>query len=484
MKWRFTKSSAGVFGPILDKILITQAIAVGLPSLIYLWLLKSGHDLTVICLIPPTCCLLFSVIIVCEVTTTLRQIRKQDVYHTPEHAGAEHIHNEPDIGTYGTFGQCPPRCSFIVAAYLPNEQHILMDTVRHLLEKIVPPPDGFEIIVAYDTPSPLPIEDDLRLLAQQDPTLRLFHANARSKADALNGAVALASGEMICIIDADHQPAPDCLWRAWQWLADGRYDVVQGRNVIRNHETNLLTRMVSIEFECLYGVMHPAKSLLVDTAHFGGTNGYWRASALKQIGFVHGMQTEDIDATLRAMQAGYRLVHDRNIISTELAPDHVRALWLQRKRWAQGWLEGFVIHFLPLLRSRQLPWSQKLYWGYLLANMATLQVIAAQSLPLSIGQRLSSIVPSLPMQIYGYGSAAVLFLCGAYMAGVAMAYRNHVVRYPLFNLFTYFMVLPLYISFTNTVMLVAIYDHLRKHRQWAVTPRPVQNAASSSAIAS
>ncbi len=229
-----------------------------------------------------------------------------------------------------------PRCSFLVVAYLPNEQDIILETLRHILTKVHRSDAGLELILAYNTPVDLPVEDDLKRLAQTYPELRLLRVEgSHSKAENLNAALNIVTGDIACILDADHHPQPDCFLRAWRWL-ENDYDVVQGRNIIRNHSFNLLTQNIAIEFETLYGVSHAAKSFLTDSTIFGGSNGYWRTSVLKQIRFNPAMLTEDIDASMRTLLSGYRILHDRSIVTTELAPVDFHSFWFQRKRWKPG----------------------------------------------------------------------------------------------------------------------------------------------------
>ncbi|WP_213030106.1 hypothetical protein, partial [Acinetobacter baumannii] len=55
----------------------------------------------------------------------------------------------------------------MIAAYLPNEKATILDTVESF-QRLDYPAD-LQIIVAYNTPTPLGIEDDLREIAELDP---------------------------------------------------------------------------------------------------------------------------------------------------------------------------------------------------------------------------------------------------------------------------------------------------------------------------
>ena len=122
-----------------------------------------------------------------------------------------------------------PPCTAIIAAYLPNEQDIIWETIQHMLTQIDVPGDQFQVILAYNTPESLAIEADLQELAARDPRLLpLRVAGSKSKAENVNAALGAATGEIVAVYDADHLPAPDCFRRAWRWLGNG-CDMVQGR---------------------------------------------------------------------------------------------------------------------------------------------------------------------------------------------------------------------------------------------------------------
>jgi len=62
------------------------------------------------------------------------------------------------------------------------------------------------------------------------------------------------------------------------------------------------------------------------------------------------MLTEDIDSTLRAITSGARIVYDLKVLSFETAPETFAALLKQRLRWAQGWTQVSIRHFVPAMK--------------------------------------------------------------------------------------------------------------------------------------
>ncbi len=460
-----------------QKLFYTHLLLIGVPTIFYYCLRLGGFDLVDVHMAIATFFLFSSMVIFVEGTSALFRRFAVETSHRP--TGKRERLLQFIKSKLGIRGYClpisktpVPRCSFLVAAYLPNEQDIILETVQHILSNVLRPADGIELILAYNTPVDLPVEEDLKLLAKEHPELRLLRVEgSRSKAENLNAALDIVTGEIICILDADHHPAPDCFFRAWRWL-EHDYDVVQGRNVIRNHDHNLLSQNIAIEFESLYGVSHAAKSFLTDSSIFGGSNGYWRASVLKRIRFNPGMLTEDIDASIRTLLSGFRIIHDRSIIATELAPGDFHSFWFQRKRWAQGWLEVSFKYQRRVWRSKKLTLWQKIYWTYLLYYCVFYPLIALQILPLILSLFLFHGYLPPSENPYLLFSTIVTFSSGIYQTLVTM--RVSALRYPTFYFIQHSVLIFLYTILKNMITVVGLYDHLHGFNKWVVTPRGIQ----------
>ncbi len=365
-----------------------------------------------------------------------------------------------------------PFVSVVVAAYLPNEQEIIEETLIHWLTRVEVPAAGWELILAYNTPTWLPVEAKLHQMARRYPVLVLLPVDSsHSKAENLNAALGVVRGEMTCVFDADHHPAPDCLWRAWQWLATGKYDGVQGRNIIRNAQDNWLTHLVAVEFECTYGVSHYGRSLLADTALFGGSNGYWRTAALQELGFSPTRLTEDIDATVRGLLRGRRLVHDPAIITTELAPNQLRGLWLQRQRWSQGWLEVAGLYLGRVARSPYLDPVQKSYWLMMLLFSQGFYLLVWQVVPMMVSIHFSLSNRDVVFENLNLVMMGLLALSTLLQVALAMRFRPTYSTYSRRHGFFYCLFSPLYFWLKVAIGMVALYNHLCGSRVWHVTAR-------------
>ena len=365
-----------------------------------------------------------------------------------------------------------PPASAIIAAYLPNEADTIVETVRAFLAQDYPGP--LQVVLAYNTPHPLPVEDELADLAAADPRLTLLRvARSTSKAQNVNAALQVVTGAFTGVFDADHQPAPDAYRRAWRWLADGA-DVVQGHCVIRNGDASWVARTVAVEFETIYAVSHSGRSQLHQFGLFGGSNGFWTTSVLRDVRMHGHMLTEDIDSSVRALLHGHRLVYDPFLLSRELAPVRLGALWNQRMRWAQGWSQVSRKHLGAALRSPELTVRNKFGIAFLLGwrecypwiSVLMYPVVAFLAWRAGGVDRLDWLIPTfLLTSAYTLSSGPVVTVFAWRMAAPGVRERRawflaYVVVATLF-----------YTEMKNLISRVAHIKELVGERQWIVTPR-------------
>lgn len=237
----------------------------------------------------------------------------------------------------------------LIVAYLPNEQDIILDRVNYALDEIRYPHHKIRINLVYNTPNPIePLETELQQLAAKRSHFRVIKVEgSKSKADNLNYFLTLNTGsDITCVFDADHYPHPyGCRWAVERFIQDKKADIVQGRCVIFNAKASWLSSMIAVEFDKIYAVSHPGRTSFMGFGLFTGSNGFWRTPLLRDLKMDGSILTEDIDSSLRALSRGCKIVHDLNVVSYELAPTDIPAMWKQRLRWAQGWTQVSMRHF-------------------------------------------------------------------------------------------------------------------------------------------
>jgi cellulose synthase/poly-beta-1,6-N-acetylglucosamine synthase-like glycosyltransferase len=374
----------------------------------------------------------------------------------------------------------PPSLSVVIAAYLPNEQEIIVQTLRHVLRTLRVPSHRLQIVIAYNTPSALDVEQILRQIGETAAQIVPLKVDgSRSKADNVLGALPHLTGEMTVLLDADHHPAADAPARAWRWLETG-YDIVQGRCIVRNANESALTHLVALEFEQIYGVSHQGRSMLVDTAIFGGTNGWWRTSVLREIGMDPRMLTEDIESAVRCIEAGHRLVHDRSVISTELATQTWPSWWNQRLRWAQGWLQVAMRHQGPMWRTPHLGTLARLYWSYMLSWGAIFPLVSSAAFAVLIagvaaGEGLKLAVDPYLILVTAVALGVQVTMTVVTWRLASPAGRAAGRRWLAIFAFTN----PLYVTLKNIVALTALLREVASVDEWVVTARTPQRARVS-----
>ena len=364
-----------------------------------------------------------------------------------------------------------PKTTFIVSAYLPNEVSVVEDTIYNILNNVDRPESGIEVILAYNSvPEVIEIEERLRSLSIERPEFILANSYAsHSKSENLNYVLDLASGDIIVLLDADHIVAKDCLIRAWRWLESG-YDVVQGRCHIRNGSASGVSALIEPEFEAMYGVSHAAKTFLFRTALFGGANGYWKKEVIQKVRFSTEWLTEDIDATMRALLSGYKIIHDRSIVSEELAPTSLTALWYQRKRWAQGWFQCSIEHQWSVIVSKHFTVTQKIFWTSILLWRVFYDIATQFLVPVILGYWFTKGRVEIPVDKFVLFSLVFVLFSGPLEA--VAAYKNAVKpKSSVFRYLRYLMLIFPYTIYKGIIQIVAIRDECLKQREWVISSR-------------
>ena len=182
------------------------------------------------------------------------------------------------------------------------------------------------------------------------------------------------------------------------------------------------------------------------------------------------MLTEDIDATLRALLAGYRIVHDRSIVSQELAPETLDGLWYQRKRWAQGWYQCSVRYQWQVWRSPYLEGLPKLAWTLLLGWRVIYDSLSHLLLPVLLSYWLYRHQIAFPMTPFIW--FAIIFTLSSGPFEALAAFTAEVApRAPARRFLYYAMMTFPYTILKNVIHMIAIRDELIGQKEWVVSPR-------------
>src|SRR5262245_13419401 len=171
------------------------------------------------------------------------------------------------------------------------------------------------------------------------------------KAGALAAGLTSARGEFVAMFDSDFVPASDFLKRLLPHFDHERVAMVQGVWSHLNREQNWLTRVQAQLLDGLFVVEQTAKSRAGVPFQFNGTAGIWRRAAIDAVGgWTFDSLTEDLDLSIRAQLAGFRLVHVPDVSVPCELPTSLAMFRVQQRRWALGTAQLLRKRLFEILR--------------------------------------------------------------------------------------------------------------------------------------
>ena len=243
-----------------------------------------------------------------------------------------------------------------------KDEELVVDKLVRALLRLDYPEDQLRLVIVDDA-STDETGPKLDYWAQRHERLTVVHRPpgvGGGKSGALNAALALVDAEIICVFDADHEPAKDVVRRLVRHYLDDEVDCVMGRCVIRNGNESQLAGVVFIDFLSGYLVNEYGRQALFELPAYGGANCAVRRSTLLRLGGWNvETVTEDTDLTIRVLLAGGRVRYDPTAVDFEEAVLVARRFWKQRYRWARGHQKCTRDYLMAALRSPHLSLGEK-----------------------------------------------------------------------------------------------------------------------------
>ena len=183
----------------------------------------------------------------------------------------------------------------------------------------------------------------------------------RTKAAVLSFAHASIHGEVIAVVDADANVAPDFVsgvMAAWRAALDAA--AIQAQR--REHNRGQGWLAAAQDEEGLMDMASQCGRYATDgTAELRGNGMFVRRAALEAVGgWNPGALTEDLELSTRLVAAGQRIALAPLAEVGEEAVITLAALWRQRLRWAEGSLRRLLELGPGLVGGRGVPLARKL----------------------------------------------------------------------------------------------------------------------------
>jgi len=236
--------------------------------------------------------------------------------------------------------------SFLVPAY--NEQSSLVETVEAIVNMDYPK-DKREIIIINDGSKDNTKNIALGLVKKYSNVCLLNKPNS-GKANSLNEALKIATGELIAVVDADSYPRKDALLKMIGHFDDSSVGAVTSRVLVKN-KPNWLGKFQVMD----YSIIAWTRKLLdfVDSVYV--TNGplsmYRKNLVIKLGGFDPKNLTEDIEITWHILSKGYRTRMSYDAIVYTTVPEDFKTWIKQRVRWNLGGLQTVQKYWKAMFRE-------------------------------------------------------------------------------------------------------------------------------------
>jgi cellulose synthase/poly-beta-1,6-N-acetylglucosamine synthase-like glycosyltransferase len=248
--------------------------------------------------------------------------------------------------------------SFSLMVPARHEQEVLEHTVNRLLESTH---TDYEVlvIVGHDDPDTAAVAH--RLAAANPDVVKVItdtHAK-KNKPKALNTALPHCRCDIVGVFDAEDQVHPELLAHVDHAFRETNADVVQGGVQLINFHSSWYSLRNCLEYFFWFRSrlhLHARKGFIP----LGGNTVFVRTELLRDNnGWDQNCLAEDCDLGVRLSSQGAKVVvaYDSVMVTREETPGSLYALFKQRTRWNQGFLQVFRKQDwkkLPSLRQRML----------------------------------------------------------------------------------------------------------------------------------
>lgn len=271
-----------------------------------------------------------------------------------------------------------PKVSVLIPMH--NEEQVLHYALDALLECDYNW-DDLEIIPINDNSTDRTKELLDEYAAKYD-IIKPIHRNSveRGKPAGLNDAMAVATGEIIIVFDADYRPANDMLKQLAVAFFDPAVGAVMGRVIPYNANKNVLTRLLNLERSGGYQVDQQARYNLGLISQYGGTVGGFRKDLILELGgFNPAVLAEDTELTYRLYTRGWKVIYANSAECYEEAPETWEVRGRQIRRWSRGHNNVMFRYFFPVLFNKYMNKREKL-------DGILLLLVYAVPLMLGVGQ--------------------------------------------------------------------------------------------------
>ena len=256
-----------------------------------------------------------------------------------------------------------PGVTVLIPAY--NEEAVIATSVAAAIGSVYP---LLEVLVLDDGSTDATEATALEAI-DGDPRCRVIRDPVnRGKSAQLNAGFGHARYELVAVTDADTHMHPLALKLLVARMSRSPLvAAVAGAPHVTNRGHFLLA-MQTLEAASIIGLIRRTQSLTGRVGVVAGVLALFRRDRVLAVGgFDPRMATEDIDLTWKLLLDGWQTAYEPRALVGMQVPASLRALWMQRKRWARGQGEVLHVHFSEASR-----WRNRRMWLLSVEGLASL----------------------------------------------------------------------------------------------------------------
>lgn len=183
--------------------------------------------------------------------------------------------------------------------------------------------------------------------------------NAHAKAGNINHALTRTNADFVAIFDADFIPQRNFLIRTVGFFEDPKVGIVQVPHAFYNYDPTqaslALQKALPDDQRFFFEAVMPSRDGW-NAAFCCGSNSVTRREALRSVGDALPTEsiTEDMLLSIALLRSGYITRYLCERLAFGLAPEGLKAFFVQRKRWARGAMQILYLAAGPLGRNLTL----------------------------------------------------------------------------------------------------------------------------------
>jgi len=249
-----------------------------------------------------------------------------------------------------------------VSIHIPTLNEIVAIRCAKECLKMDYPKDRMEILIGDDSTQKA-VSRKLDDFARRHPMILVTRRRKKTgfKAGNLNHMLKESSGEIIVNFDSDFIPPKDFLRKVVpEFVRDESMGFVQAKWDYMNMTQNLVSRFATAVLMMYHNVLAHLNNYAGVPLLFGSGQAV-RKEVLEDLGGWHeGHVTEDVDLSVRALEAGWKSKYCSDVKVSGEVPFTAEGFFKQQKRWAYGNTKTFMDHKRWIMLGKNLYITQRI----------------------------------------------------------------------------------------------------------------------------